>query len=255
LSGIIDLITGKQNLTIFVLIMSVMAILTRKKQALILTVSAWLLILAEYMFLQSLHRVPWRVTIGIWLMAGVILAEWLSSNTVYKNKAVKALLCLVFGFASVFCFQKHYIFMHMMKDKPDFDHFFNVIRHEHPDQFYLGDVETFCDRAMAADYAADHEDAVEGVVLLAAYPSKKLADPLTEISIYGSHDRVLNMTSMEKARGFASSDFREHVIRGGNHAQFGNYGTQRGDGTAKISADAQQQETVRLLLQDIGKTE
>ncbi len=108
---------------------------------------------------------------------------------------------------------------------------------------------------MAADYAADHEDAVEGVVLLAAYPSKKLADPLTEISIYGSHDRVLNMTSMEKARGFASSDFREHVIRGGNHAQFGNYGTQRGDGTAKISADAQQQETVRLLLQDVGKTE
>jgi len=154
LSGIIDLITGKQNLTIFVLIMSVIAILTRKKQALILTVSAWLVILMEYMFLQSLHRVPWRVTIGIWLMAGVILAEWLSSNTVYKNKAVKALLCLVFGFASVFCFQKHYIFMHMMKDKPDFDHFFTVIRHEHPDQFYLGDVETFCDRAMAADYAA-----------------------------------------------------------------------------------------------------
>ena len=66
---------------------------------------------------------------------------------------------------------------------------------------------------------------------------------------------MLNMTSMEKARGFASSDFREHVIRGGNHAQFGNYGTQRGDGTAKISADAQQQETVRLLLQDVGKTE
>jgi hypothetical protein len=108
---------------------------------------------------------------------------------------------------------------------------------------------------IAADYAADHEDAVEGVVLLAAYPSKKLADSLTEISIYGSHDRVLNMTSMEKAKVFASFNFREHVIRGGNHAQFGNYGPQRGDGTAKISADAQQQETVRLLLQDVGKTE
>lgn len=154
LSRILDLVTGKQNLTIFVLIMSVLVILTGKKRALALTACIWLIILAEYLFLQSLHRVPWRVAIGIWLMAGVILGDWLSTNTAFKNRAVKALLCLVFGLASVFCFQKHYIYMHMMKDKPDFDHFFETIRHEHSDRFYLGDVETFCDRAMVSDYAA-----------------------------------------------------------------------------------------------------
>jgi hypothetical protein len=41
------------------------------------------------------------------------------------------------------------------------------------------------------------------------------------------------------------------VIQGGNHAQFGNYGLQRGDGTATISAADQQVQaadlTVRLL--------
>ena len=154
LSRILDLITGEQNLPVIVLIMSVLAILTRKKRSLALTACIWLVILAEYMFLQSLHRTPWRVTIGIWLMAGVILADWLSVNTSFKNKAVNALLCLLFGLASVFSFQKHYIYMHMMKDKPDFDHFFTVIRQEHPDRFYLGDVGTFCDRAMVSDYSA-----------------------------------------------------------------------------------------------------
>ena len=41
------------------------------------------------------------------------------------------------------------------------------------------------------------------------------------------------------------------VIQGGNHAQFGNYGVQPGDGTATISAADQQAQaadlTVRLL--------
>jgi hypothetical protein len=41
------------------------------------------------------------------------------------------------------------------------------------------------------------------------------------------------------------------VIQGGNHAQFGNYGPQPGDGTATISAADQQVQaadlTVRLL--------
>jgi hypothetical protein len=41
------------------------------------------------------------------------------------------------------------------------------------------------------------------------------------------------------------------VIEGGNHAQFGNYGTQPGDGTATISASNQQMQaadlTVRIL--------
>jgi hypothetical protein len=38
------------------------------------------------------------------------------------------------------------------------------------------------------------------------------------------------------------------VINGGNHAQFGNYGPQKGDGTATVSREEQQAETARLIL-------
>ena len=45
------------------------------------------------------------------------------------------------------------------------------------------------------------------------------------------------------------------VIEGGNHAQFGNYGPQEGDGTAGITAEEQQDETVRLILEWMERTE
>ena len=36
-------------------------------------------------------------------------------------------------------------------------------------------------------------------------------------------------------------------MEGGNHAQFGNYGEQKGDGKATISAEEQQRQTVKLF--------
>ena len=42
----------------------------------------------------------------------------------------------------------------------------------------------------------------------------------------------------------------KYVIEGGNHAQFGNYGKQKGDGEASVSDVKQQQETVEIILQN-----
>jgi len=42
------------------------------------------------------------------------------------------------------------------------------------------------------------------------------------------------------------------VIEGGNHAQFGNYGAQKGDGKASITADEQQEKTVEIILKFIA---
>jgi len=39
------------------------------------------------------------------------------------------------------------------------------------------------------------------------------------------------------------------VIEGGNHAQFGDYGPQEGDGTATLARDAQQRATVDAILE------
>jgi hypothetical protein len=41
---------------------------------------------------------------------------------------------------------------------------------------------------------------------------------------------------------------KEYVIQGGNHAQFGDYGEQKGDGTAAISAQEQQRQAVNKCL-------
>ena len=101
---------------------------------------------------------------------------------------------------------------------------------------------------MAAMYAANHGDALDGVILLAAYPIKPLDDRLRVISLYGSEDGVLNAKRYADSRRYFPSDTVEHVIPGGNHAGFGNYGAQRGDGIATLSREAQQAEAVRIIV-------
>ena len=103
--------------------------------------------------------------------------------------------------------------------------------------------------AMAASYAAKHTKTLRGVILFAAYPTKTLNDPLMLLSIYGSEDGVLDMEKVANGRQYAPQRYTERVIAGGNHAQFGNYGVQKGDGGASVSAEEQQKQTVELILQ------
>lgn len=100
--------------------------------------------------------------------------------------------------------------------------------------------------AMAADFAAEHEEELAGLILLAAYPTKELAD-LPVLSVYGSEDEILNKEKYDRAIGYADS-LTERVIDGGNHAGFGNYGAQKGDGEACIPQEEQWQETVDYIL-------
>ena len=103
--------------------------------------------------------------------------------------------------------------------------------------------------AMAADDAEEADDTPDwdGLILLAAYPTGELRTPV--ISIYGSEDLVLNTDKYNetKADGLWPADFTEMIIRGGNHAQFGNYGEQKGDGKARIDGAGQQKETAEAV--------
>ncbi len=103
--------------------------------------------------------------------------------------------------------------------------------------------------AMAAYWAAKHGEELSGVILLAAYPIKQLDGGLTEILIYGSEDKVVNTGKIIEGRQYAPSDFTEYVIQGGNHAQFGDYGKQKGDGEASVDSEDQLEETVRVILE------
>ncbi|WP_295342165.1 alpha/beta fold hydrolase [uncultured Subdoligranulum sp.] len=89
--------------------------------------------------------------------------------------------------------------------------------------------------AMASQFASDHPEEIDGLILLGAYiygdyPAEKT------LTVYGS----LNQSVEDHI------DYTENVveIEGGNHAQFGNYGPQKGDLPATISAEEQQRQTV-----------
>lgn len=92
--------------------------------------------------------------------------------------------------------------------------------------------------AMASQFAASHPDEVDGLILLGAYIYGDYS-PQDTLTIYGS----LNQSVEDKL------DYTENVveIQGGNHAQFGNYGPQKGDLPATISAEEQQNQTVDVI--------
>ena len=104
--------------------------------------------------------------------------------------------------------------------------------------------------AMAASYASSHLDSLDGLALFAAYPTKSLSsDSFSVLSVYGSLDGVLNLEKVKEGKKFLPADNTELCIEGGNHAQFGNYGNQKGDHTASISRKEQQEQTIQAVLQ------
>lgn len=88
--------------------------------------------------------------------------------------------------------------------------------------------------SMASVCASSNPDAFKGVVLLASYSTSSL-ESLPVLSIYGSEDGVLNAEKYQKYKKNLPSNFIEYVIEGGNHAYFGMYGKQSGDGKATIT--------------------
>ena len=102
--------------------------------------------------------------------------------------------------------------------------------------------------AVAANYACAHPEGLAGVILLAAYPTKPMDDSLVLISVYGSEDGVLSLDKVAAGRAYAPKTCAEYVIEGGNHAQFGSYGPQTGDGAASISPEEQWRQTAEAIL-------
>ncbi len=102
--------------------------------------------------------------------------------------------------------------------------------------------------AMACSWVRSRPASVRGLVLLAAYPAK--SDDVSGwtggvLSIFGTSDGVLNKDNLANAYDRLPKQTIVSTIAGGNHAYFGNYGPQKGDGQATISRDEQQQQTAR----------
>jgi hypothetical protein len=88
----------------------------------------------------------------------------------------------------------------------------------------------------AAICASSHQDKFKGVVLLGSYSIVDISS-FPVLSVYGSRDEVLDAKNYDKFLDKLPKTelFVEYVIEGGNHAYFGMYGNQKGDGKADIT--------------------
>lgn len=114
--------------------------------------------------------------------------------------------------------------------------------------------------SMAASYAYRRPDRIKGLALLASYPasSTNLADAdIPTVSIFGTNDGLATADKIESSKSLLPEDTIYVAIEGGNHAQFGDYGEQTGDGPAAIERAEQQAQaaaaTVHLLKRISGE--
>lgn len=98
--------------------------------------------------------------------------------------------------------------------------------------------------AMASQFASKNEKEIKGLILMGTY-------------IYGNYPLAHTLTIYGTLDGLAAEDINYTTntvpIEGGNHAQFGNYGQQKGDFPATITAKQQQEQTVKAIDAFINK--
>jgi len=83
------------------------------------------------------------------------------------------------------------------------------------------------------------EESLQGLVLLASFCANDLSGTDLEVlQVLGDRDDLTDLTAVAEARTLLPSAAKEHVIEGANHASFGAYGPQSGDGQASISKPA-----------------
>jgi hypothetical protein len=95
--------------------------------------------------------------------------------------------------------------------------------------------------------AASGNDDIDKVILMGSYAIKDITDKDTLI-ISAEHDIAMDEERFNDALQYVNSDVTLFTIEGGNHAQFGWYGPQKGDGTAEISTITQQNIIVTQIL-------
>ena len=105
--------------------------------------------------------------------------------------------------------------------------------------------------AMASEFVKGNADIVAGLALLASYPaqSSDLSGlSIRAVSTYGTENGVTPPEGFEASLARLPPGTDLVVIEGGNHAGFGHYGPQSGDGEARIDREEQQRQTAETLL-------
>lgn len=107
----------------------------------------------------------------------------------------------------------------------------------------------------AAEYCLETENDIDGLVLLASYPYSDIDKNIPVCMIFGTEDRVMSPKRYEESKGFFADRVYEYFIEGGNHAQFGSYGEQNGDGKATITPEEQKRITADEIVKFVNDGE
>lgn len=106
----------------------------------------------------------------------------------------------------------------------------------------------------ASKFAIKNKDLISGVVFLASYPNEELINSHMEVlSIWGSKDGILNLKKLIESKKKLPIDTTYVEIEGGNHSQFGDYGSQNRDNKATINQDKQLQITSKSIVDFLNK--
>lgn len=103
---------------------------------------------------------------------------------------------------------------------------------------------------VAASNFSTKNNMVDGVVLLASYPTNNNLKNMGKevLSIWGSKDGVLNFKELIKSREKLPEDATYVEVEGANHSQFGDYGIQKGDNEALITSEEQMEITYKNIV-------
>jgi hypothetical protein len=109
--------------------------------------------------------------------------------------------------------------------------------------------------ASAAIFAENNPESIEGLALWDSYPpdSADLSDnTLAAISVFGTTNQIPNTENFDDKRHLLPADTTFVGIEGANHAQFGDYGPQKGDVVASMSLAEQHEQVAEIMLEFIN---
>lgn len=106
----------------------------------------------------------------------------------------------------------------------------------------------------ASIFAEKYGNKIEGIIFLGSYTYKDLSESdLKVLTITGSNDEVINRQKAKEANDDYPTNTKHITLKGGNHAYYGSYGLQDGDGKAMISPQEQIQTTVNYIFEWINE--
>jgi Alpha/beta hydrolase family len=107
--------------------------------------------------------------------------------------------------------------------------------------------------AIASRFASLHGGSFDGLILIGTSHPKEEAFDLSNTNlsltkIYATNDGLASMDEVETNAQYLPDDTTWMLVEGGNHGQFGYYGSQLGDNAVTIRRERQQELTVDAIL-------